>query len=120
MGWKSSTKFTNVWFYRDYHSTPKVSLLNAENLFFQKGEPKRLIYRDYTYFSKDSFLTYLSISIDNSESYEAFETKTVEILDKHAPRKKNSKKEPETSSFQETKKINNEKISVKKYCEQDE
>ena len=34
--------------------------------------------------------------------------------------KKNSKKEPETSSFQETKKINNEKISVKKYCEQDE
>ena len=79
-----------------------------------------MIYRDYTYFSKDSFLTYLSISIENSESFEAFETKTVEILDKHAPRKKNSKKEPETSSFQETKKINNEKISVKKYCEQDE
>ena len=78
-----------------------------------------MIYRDYTYFSNDSFLTYLSISIENSQSYEAFETKTVEILGKLAPRKKNSKKEPETSSFQETKKINNEKISVKKYCEQD-
>ena len=78
-----------------------------------------MIYRDYTYFSSDSFLTYLSISIENSQSYEAFETKTVEILGKLAPRKKNSKKEPENSSFQETKKINNEKISVKKYCEQD-
>ena len=56
---------------------------------FQKIEPKRLIYRDYTSFSKDSFLTDLSNSIENSQCYdEAFETKTVEILDKHAPRKK--------------------------------
>ena len=41
---------------------------------FQKNEPKRLIYRDYTSFSKDSFLTDLSNSIKNSQIYEAFET----------------------------------------------
>ena len=36
---------------------------------------------------KDSFLTDLSNSIENSQCYEAFEIKTVEVLDKHAPRK---------------------------------
>ena len=40
-----------------------------------------------TSFSKDSFLTDLSNSIENSQCHEAFETKIVEILDKHAPRK---------------------------------
>ena len=55
--------------------------------FFQKDEPKRLIYRDYTSFSKDSLLTDLSNSIENFQCYEALETKTVEVLDKHAPRK---------------------------------
>ena len=55
--------------------------------FFQQSEPKRLIFRDYTSFSKDSFLTDLSNSIEKSQCYEAFETKTVEVLDKHAPRK---------------------------------
>ena len=54
---------------------------------FQKDEPKRLIYRDYTFFSKDSLLTDLSNSIENSQCYEALETKTVEVLDKHASRK---------------------------------
>ena len=54
---------------------------------FQKNKPKRLIYRDYTSFSKDSFLTDLSNSIENSQCYETFETKAVEVLDKHAPRK---------------------------------
>ena len=54
---------------------------------FQKNEPKRLIYRDYTSFSKDSFLTDLSNSIKNSQIYEAFETWTIEVLDKHTPRK---------------------------------
>ena len=54
---------------------------------FQKNESKRLIYRDNTSFSKDSFLTDLSNSIGNSQCYEAFETKTVEVLHKHAPRK---------------------------------
>ena len=54
---------------------------------FQKN--KRLIYRGYTYFSRDSFLTDLSNSIENSQSYEDFKTKTVEVLDKHAPRKPN-------------------------------
>ena len=36
---------------------------------FQKNEPKRLIYRDYTSFRKYSFLThfYLSNSIENSQ-----------------------------------------------------
>ena len=54
---------------------------------FQKNEPKRLIYRDYASFSKDLFLTDLSNSIENSQCYKTFETKTVEVLDKHAPRK---------------------------------
>ena len=35
----------------------------------------------------DSFLTDLSNSIENSQCYETFETKTAEVLDKHAPRK---------------------------------
>ena len=55
--------------------------------YFQKIEPIRLIYRDYTSFSKDSFSTDLPNSIENSQSYEAFETKIVEVLDKHASRK---------------------------------
>ena len=54
---------------------------------FQENELKRLTYRGYTSFSKDSFLTDLSNSIENSQFYEAFETKTVEVLDKHAPQK---------------------------------
>ena len=54
---------------------------------FQENELKRLTYRGYTSFSKDSFLTDLSNSIGNSQFYEAFETKTVEVLDKHAPQK---------------------------------
>ena len=49
---------------------------------FQKNEPKRLIYRDYTSFSKDSLLADLSNFIENSQCYEAFETKTVEVLDR--------------------------------------
>ena len=39
---------------------------------FQKNERKRLIDKDYISFSKDSFLTDLSNSIENSQSYEAF------------------------------------------------
>ena len=54
---------------------------------FQKNEPNRLIYRDHASFSKDWFLTDLSNSIEISQCYEAFETKTLEVLDKHAPRK---------------------------------
>ena len=54
---------------------------------FQKNEKKRLIDRDYNSFSKDSFLTELSNSIKNSQSYEAFETKAVEVSNKHTPRK---------------------------------
>ena len=51
---------------------------------------KKLIYRDYTSFSKESFLNNLSDSTENCQSYEAFETKTVEVLGKHAPRKTKS------------------------------
>ena len=54
---------------------------------FQKNEPKRLIYRDYTSFLKDSFLTDLSNFIEISLCCETFETKTVEVVDKHAPQK---------------------------------
>ena len=54
---------------------------------YQKNEPKRLVYRDYTSFSKDIFLTDQPNSIDNFQRYEAFERKIVEVLDKHAPRK---------------------------------
>ena len=54
---------------------------------FQKIEPKIVIYRDYTSFSKDSFLTDLSNSIENFQCYEAFESKTVEVLGKSTPRK---------------------------------
>ena len=50
---------------------------------FQKNEQKRLIDRDYTYFLKDSFLTDLLNTIKNSQSYWAFETKSIEDLDKH-------------------------------------
>ena len=55
--------------------------------YFQKNESKRLVDKGYTSFSKDSFLTDLSNSIENSQCYEAFETETVEVLDKYAPRK---------------------------------
>ena len=44
----------------------------------QKNEPKRLIYRGYTF---------LTNSFKNSKCYKVFETKTVEVLDKHALRK---------------------------------
>ena len=54
---------------------------------FQKNQKKRLIDTDYNSFSKDSFLTELSNSIKNSQSYEAFETKAVEVSNKHTPRK---------------------------------
>ena len=68
---------------RDHH----LLIYSMLKTSFQKNEPKRLIYRDYTSFSKDSFLANLSNSIKNPQCYEAFETKTAEVLDKHAPRK---------------------------------
>ena len=86
--------------------------------YFQKSEPKRLVYRDYTSFSKDSFLTDLSNSIENSQCYEAFETKTAEVVDKHTPRK--TKLLRGNHNPHVSKKRDNEKISVKKYYEQDE
>ena len=55
-----------------------------KTFFFQKNGPKRLVYRDYTSFQKDLFLTDLSNSIENSQCYEAFESRTV---NKHGPRK---------------------------------
>ena len=67
-----------------------VHLLKAEK---KKNELKRLVYRDHTTFSKDSFLTDLSNSIENSHWYEAFETRLFEILDKHA-KNKIAKREP--------------------------
>ena len=67
----------------DHHELLIYSMLKT---FFQKYKPKRLIYRDYTFFSKDSFLTDLSNSIENSQSYKTFETKTVEVFNRHAPR----------------------------------
>ena len=48
---------------------------------FQKNEPKRLIYRDYNSFPKDLFLPDLSNFIKNSQCHEAFETRTVEVLE---------------------------------------
>ena len=46
------------------------------------------IYRDYTSFTQDfTSSIYQSDSIKNSQCYEAFETKTVKALDKHAPQK---------------------------------
>ena len=54
---------------------------------FGKNEPKRLVFWGYTSFLKDSILTNLSNSNENFQCYEAFETKTVEVLDKHALRK---------------------------------
>ena len=36
---------------------------------FQRNEPKKLVYRDYTSFSKDSLLTDLSNSIENSQLF---------------------------------------------------
>ena len=50
---------------------------------FQKNEQEGLIDRDYIYFSKDSFLTNLLNSFESSQSYWAFETKTIEDLGKH-------------------------------------
>ena len=52
---------------------------------FQENEQKTLIYRDYTSFSKCSFLNNLSISIKNCQSYDAFEIKTFEVLGRHVP-----------------------------------
>ena len=54
---------------------------------FGKNEPKRLVFWGYTSFLKDSILTNLSNSNENFQCYEAFETKTVEVLDRHALRK---------------------------------
>ena len=71
---------------RDHHLLT-YSMLKTS---FQKNELKRMIYRDYTSFSKKSFLNNLSDSTENCQSYEAFQTKTVEVLGKHAPRKTKS------------------------------
>ena len=79
----------------DFHSIRYEKQVIIENfnltpdneLIFQKNQLKSPIYRNCTSFSKDSFLIDLSNSIENSQRYEAFETKTVEVLDKHAPQK---------------------------------
>ena len=54
---------------------------------FQKIEPKKLVYRNYTSFLEDSLLTDLSNPVQDSQCYEVFEAKTVEVLVKHAPGK---------------------------------
>ena len=51
----------------------------------QKSDLKRLNHRSCTSFSKIYFLMDLSNFLENSQSYETFETKAVEVLDKHAP-----------------------------------
>ena len=53
----------------------------------QKNDLKRLNHRSCTSFSKIYFLIDLSNFLENSQSYETFETKAVEVLDKHAPQK---------------------------------
>ena len=50
---------------------------------FQKNEQKIQIDRDYISFSEDSFLTDLPNSVEISQSYGAFETKTVKVLGKY-------------------------------------
>ena len=71
---------------RSNHHVLICSMLKTS---FQKNERKRLVYRDYTFFSQDSFSTNQSNSNENYQCYEAFETKKIKPLDKHAPRKTN-------------------------------
>ena len=87
---------------------------------FQKNEPERLVYRDYNSFSKVSFLTKLSNSIENCQCYEAFETTTtVEVLDNHAPWKtKLLRGNHKPHGFKELRKEIIKKISVEMYFEQ--
>ena len=54
---------------------------------FQKSVQKGLFQRDYTSACKDTFLTYLSNPIENSQCHEAFEAKTVDVLNKHISKK---------------------------------
>ena len=88
--------------------------------YFQTNEQKGFVYRDYTSFSKNSFLTDLSNSIENSQCSEAFKAKIFEVLDKHAPREtKLLRGNYKSHVSKKLKKKDNEKISVKKYCKQD-
>ena len=82
---KYSLKKTNAFEtgFSDHH----LLIYSILKTSFQKNESKRRVYRDYTSFSKDSRLTDLSNLIENSQCYEALETKTVRDIDKHAPRK---------------------------------
>ena len=71
---------------RSNHHVLIYSMLKTS---FKKNEWKRLVYRDYTFFSQDSFSTNQSNSNENYQCYETFETKKIKPLDKHAPRKTN-------------------------------
>ena len=57
---------------------------------FQKFPPKTINYRCYRKFSQNTFLNDLSrnVNLKGSGDYSTFEDAFIEILDKHAPRKK--------------------------------
>ena len=78
---KYSLRITNV--FETALSDHHLLIYSTLNTYFQKNEQKRLTNRAYISFWKDSVLTDLSNSIENSQSYGAFETKTVEVLGKH-------------------------------------
>ena len=54
---------------------------------FSKAEPKKITYRSLENYSKVSFTKELSSAIKNTNSFESFETKAIDIVNKHAPLK---------------------------------
>ena len=82
---KYSFKNTNV--FETGLSDHHLLIYSMLKTTFTKMKPKKIIYRDFKSFSKNVFLNDLSRTIGNADDFNTFESKTIDIINKHAPKK---------------------------------
>jgi hypothetical protein len=68
----------------DFHKM----VLTSFKCKFEKREPKVVMYRDYKHFNKEAFREELKMTIQNAIDFVDFESKFLDVLNKHAPVKK--------------------------------
>ena len=65
-------------------------VVTVMKMSFKKHSPTERRYRDYKYFDRTKFINNLNEKLSEGISnYQSFETSFIEVLNKHAPLKKN-------------------------------
>ena len=69
----------------DFHKM----ILTVLRTSFPKSAPKKILYRNYKHLNSNSIKIDLKKQLKYTESYQSFENKFLNVLQKHAPLKKN-------------------------------